>query len=282
MTGKPAILVLIALLVLGGVLIFVQPIPQWPEYHDFADDRVFFGLPNAHNVFSNIGFLMVGAWGSLFVLSPPGRAAAGRLGVVYGVFFMGVLLTALGSAYYHYQPDNLMLVWDRLPMTVMFMGLFAAIMGELISPRAAMGLLLPLLVVGVASVLWWAWTESIGAGDLRFYGLVQFLPLVLIPLMLVTYPAPRQFVAFLVALVALYSLAKLCELFDHQIYQALGGVLAGHALKHLLGAAATACVLIMLHRRRIQDKGIDMDALYQAAREAGLWRFDKRRGPFGP
>ena len=260
MISKASVLFLITLLALSGVFIFVEPIPQWPEYHDFADDRVFLGIANTHNVLSNLGFLIVGTWGLLFVLSRTGRAATGRLGAMYLVFFVGVLLTALGSAYYHHQPDNLTLVWDRLPMTVMFMGLFAAIMGELISPRAAMGLLLPLLVVGVASVLWWAWTESIGAGDLRFYGLVQFQPLVLIPLMLVTYPAPRQFVAFLVALAVLYSLAKLCELFDHQIYQALGGVLAGHALKHLLGAVATACVLIMLHRRRIQDKGIDMDA----------------------
>lgn len=262
MNSKAALLVLITFLALSGVLIFVQPIPQWPEYHDFADDRIFFGIANTHNVLSNIGFLVVGIWGSLFVLSRSGRGATGRISAAYLVFFVGVLLTALSSAYYHYQPDNQTLVWDRLPMTVMFMGLFAAVMGELISARAATGLLLPLLAVGVASVLWWAWTESIGAGDLRFYGLVQFLPLVLIPSMLVMYPAPRHFVSFLVGLVLLYSLAKLCEMFDHQIYQALGGVVGGHALKHLSGAAATACVLIMLHRRRIQDTLTGMDAAH--------------------
>lgn len=206
------------LLALGGLLIFVDRVPQWPEYHDFADHRSFLGIPNAHNVISNMGFLIIGAWGSLFVLSRSGRAATGRLNAAYLAFFVGVFLTALGSAYYHYQPDNQTLVWDRLPMTVMFMGLFVAVMGELISPRAATSLLLPLLVAGVASVLWWAWTESVGAGDLRFYGLVQFLPFVLIPLMLVMYPA-------------------------------LGGVVGGHALKHLAGAAATACVLSMLYRR---------------------------------
>ena len=89
MNSKAALLVLITFLALGGVLIFVQPIPQWPEYHDFADDRAFLGIPNTHNVLSNLGFLIVGIWGALFVLSPPGRAAAGRLGVVYLVFFVG-------------------------------------------------------------------------------------------------------------------------------------------------------------------------------------------------
>ena len=240
------------MLALGGVLIFVEPVPQWPEYHDFADDRDFFGIPNAHNVISNIGFFIIGTWGSLFVLSRSGKAADRRLGVAYLVFFVGVLLTALGSAYYHYQPDNQTLVWDRLPMTVAFMGLFAAVVGELISPRAATWLLLPLLAAGVSSVGWWAWTESAGAGDLRFYGLVQFLPFVLIPLMLVMYPAPRHFVSFMVGLALLYGLSKLFELFDHQIYEALGGTVSGHALKHLFGAAATACVLVMLYRRWIQ------------------------------
>jgi len=251
MTSKAAVLVLITFLILGGVLIFVDPIPQWLEYHDFADGRDFLGIPNAHNVISNIGFFIIGAWGSLFVLSRSGKTVTGRLSVMYLVLFVGVLLTALGSAYYHLEPDNQTLVWDRLPMTVAFMGLFAAVVGELVSPRAAMGLLLPLLAIGISSVGWWVWTESAGAGDLRFYGLVQFLPLVLIPLMLVMYPVPRHFVPFMVGLALFYGLAKLFELLDHQVYQALGGVVSGHALKHLFGAAATACVLVMLYRRRV-------------------------------
>ena len=251
MTNKATALVLISVLTLVGVVIFVDPVPQWPEYHDFADERAFLGIPNAHNVISNMGFFIVGIWGSLFVLGRSCKAVTGRLGVAYLVFFVGVLLTALGSAYYHFQPDNQALVWDRLPMTVAFMGLFAAVLGELINPRAAMGLLLPLLAAGLSSVAWWAWTESVGAGDLRFYGLVQFLPFVLIALMLVMYPVPRHFVSFMVGLAVLYGLAKLFESFDHQIYQALGGVVGGHALKHLFGAGATACVLIMLYRRRV-------------------------------
>ncbi len=250
MIGKPAVLVLVSLLALAGLLIFVEPIPQWPEYHDFADGSVVLGIPNAHNVISNLGFLVIGAWGVLFIL---GRAGVGRLKAAYLVFFTGVFLTALGSAYYHLQPNNLSLVWDRLPMTVAFMGFLTAVAGELIGPRVARALLLPLMVAGVASVAWWAWTESVGVGDLRFYGLVQFLPFVLILLMLSMYPAPRHLVPYLAGLALSYAIAKLCESYDHQIYQLLGGAMGGHALKHWFGAAGTACVLIMLYRRRIQS-----------------------------
>lgn len=252
MTGKAAVLVLITVVALGVVLFFVNPVPQWPEYHDFADGRVYFGIPNAHNVFSNTGFLIVGIWGLVFVLGRWGKTATRRLGGIYLVFFIGVLLTGLGSAYYHLQPNNHTLFWDRLPMTVAFMALFAAVVGELTRPRVAMGLLPPLLVAGIASVAWWAWTESVGAGDLRFYGLVQFLPFVIIALMLFMYPVSRDLVICLVGLASLYGLAKLVELFDHQAFQALGGLVGGHALKHWFAAGAAACVLAMLYGRRFQ------------------------------
>lgn len=249
MNHKTAILMTITLLAFGAVFVFVDPIPQWLEYHDFADDRTIFGIANAHNVLSNMGFFIVGAWGALFTHGRSGKAVTGQLQAAYLTFFLGVILTAFGSGYYHYQPGNKSLVWDRLPMTLMFMGFFASVLGELIGPRVANRLLLPLLTVGVASVLWWAWTEAIGAGDLRLYGLVQFLPFILIIFMLVMYPAPRHYIPYIVAMVLLFGLAKLGEQLDAEIYQSLGWI-GGHALKHLMGAAATASVLVMLCQRR--------------------------------
>jgi hypothetical protein len=248
MNRRATLLMTITLLAAGAVFLFVGPVPQWPEYHDFADDRTFLGIANGQNVISNIGFLIVGVWGLLFVLGQSGKVVTGQLRASYVVLFIGLILTAFGSGYYHYQPGNQTLVWDRLPMTLMFMGLFATVMGELISPRVANWLLLPLLIIGIASVLWWAWTQSIGTGDLRAYGLVQFLPVILITFMLIMYPAPRHYVPYIVAMLLLAGLAKLCEQFDWEIYRMLGWV-GGHALKHLLGAAASASVLMMLYQR---------------------------------
>ena len=143
MNTKTKILYAIALSPIVLVFLFVDPIPQWPEYHQFVDGRTMLGISNAHNVLSNIGLLIIGIWGALFVQSEVGKSAAAALLTLYRVFFVGLILTALGSAYYHYAPGSETLIWDRLPMTIMFMGLFTSIIGEMMDARAAHRLLLP-------------------------------------------------------------------------------------------------------------------------------------------
>jgi hypothetical protein len=248
MHAKKSMLIVIALVSLAVTFGFVEPIPQWPEYHDFADGRTLFGIVNAHNVLSNLGLIIVGAWGLLFMSGESGKRAVRDLWLPYMIYFSGLILTGLGSAYYHHEPGSETLIWDRLPMTIMFMGLFSTIVGEVISSRTGNKLLAPLLLIGVASVLWWAWTESIGAGDLRMYALVQFLPPVLVVFMLFAYPRPLHYVPYIVATLGFYVVAKLCEEFDVQVYQALH--VSGHALKHLVSALASGCILLMLYRRR--------------------------------
>jgi hypothetical protein len=91
----------------------------------------------------------------------------------------------------------------------------------------------------VASVAWWVYTDRSGADDLRPYLLLRGLPLVLIPLWQAIYRAPRvDRLAFAAAMV-LYVLAKLAEVLDHEIANALGFV-SGHTLKHLIATTATA------------------------------------------
>jgi len=248
MNSRTTLLFAIALLPVVLVFGFVDPIPQWPEYHLFADGRTLLGIANAHNVISNMGLLVVGAWGGRFVLTQPGTIATGELRASYLVFFVGLILTAMGSAYYHYTPGSQTLIWDRLPMTLVFMGLFTSIVGELVDARVANRLLVPLLIAGAGSVFWWAWTEFLGVGDLRPYAIVQFVPSLMILFMLLTYPAPRHYVPFIVGIILLYGLAKICGNFDAGLYAA-GRVVSGHALKHLVSALASGCILMMLVRR---------------------------------
>jgi hypothetical protein len=172
-------------------------------------------------------------------------------------FFAGVALTGLGSAWFHLAPSLDRLVWDRLPMTVGFMGLLAALVAERIDAGAGRRLLWPLLLAGVASVAWWWGTEQVGRGDLRPYYLVQFAPLAAVPLVLILFPRPATQACgvgggetgpWLLALLA-YGLAKLAEAEDGALL-ALGGLVSGHTLKHLLAAAGIGCLAFMLARRR--------------------------------
>jgi hypothetical protein len=247
--------VLVALAVAAAVVVAfaVPPMPQPLAYHRMADERSWLGIPNALNVLSNLPFAIVGALGlaATFAARGSGREtwkdAWERW--PYAALFIGVALTSVGSSYYHLAPDNGRLVWDRLPMTIGFMGLLTAIVAERVSVAAARRLLVPLLVLGAASVAYWHWTELQGAGDLRLYGLVQFGSLLVVVLLLVVYPARDAGSGYLYAGLALYALAKVLELADAQIL-ALGGIVSGHTLKHLAAAAGVASVVAMLRARR--------------------------------
>ena len=211
---------------LGGLLL-LPPIPQDPSYHQFADQRTIVGVPNFWNVVSNLPFLVVGAVGLRRCRDDPATV----------VFFLGVFLTAIGSSYYHWDPNDETLFWDRLPMTLAFAAILALVVEERVSPRLGAVLLWPALAVGLFSLLYWRWTD-----DLRLYFWVQFFPGVTVVLLLVLCPAKYSGTGYWIAAAALYALAKVFEFTDRAIYSA-GNLLSGHTLKHLAAAAACGAIL---------------------------------------
>ena len=228
---KVLLIVVMAAAAIGGILL-VDPIPQNPDYHRFVDARTLFGVPNFWNVASNLPFLIAGGLGLLQVR----RIASADLATHYRVFSAAIALVALGSAWFHLSPSTPTLVWDRLPMTVAFMAIFAVVIGDRLAAGLGRWLLWPLVVAGIASIAWWLRTETAGAGDLRPYALVQFLPMLLIPVMLLMWRGEGLSSRHLWMAFAAYVLAKVAEHFDAAILAATG--LGGHALKHLLGALA--------------------------------------------
>lgn len=248
---SPAWILVLTVLVGIALFAFVDPIPQDPAYHDLADDRAGLGVPNVLNVFSNLPFLLVGVYGSWLLARNPAIARSRALFWAWQTLFSGLILTSLGSAYYHWAPTNGSLVWDRLPMILGFAGFMTILIGECVSLRAAQILLLPLLLAGVASVVYWAYTESIGAGDLRPYAMIAVFPLLLTPLILVLYPGSSDMVPAIWIMLLLYAAAKLFEHFDSQVLSMLGFI-SGHSLKHLFIAASTVPLIMALRRRREQ------------------------------
>lgn len=238
--------------------VLVGPQPQPLSYHDFADRRAWLGVPNFGDVVSNLGLVLVGLQG-VVVLSRRSHApfVRGWEAWAHWIFAVGVFLTGFGSAYYHWAPDNQTLVWDRLPMTLFFMPFFALMLGERVSLELGRKLLWPLVVVGVGSVVWWAWTESVGRGDLRPYALVQFVPVVAVPaLLLIRKPLYTRTSDLLLA-VGWYGLAKVLEAADRPVFAVSGELVSGHTLKHVASAVAAWYIVRNLRlRERVSGEGV--------------------------
>lgn len=252
---KICLLVGVVLIAIVGVSL-LAPIPQDLVYHAFADRRALAGIPNLFDVLSNLPLLVVGLVG-LHRLVKRQLQIDVELRWTVAAFFLGVALTAIGSAFYHLHPNNVTLVWDRLPMTLAFMGLVALVVGEDINVDLGRVLLWPLLVAGVCSIIWWQYTEQLGQGDLRFYGLVQFLPMLLLPLVILLY-SPRWSRSTDYWIVGTwYLLAKLLEFFDRTVFDFTGWI-SGHTLKHMAVAMAAWWLLKMLNKRgRLKDRHAD-------------------------
>ena len=229
------ILILLGLMAasLGGLLL-MPPIPQDPAYHEFADQRTLLGTPNFWNVVSNFPFIVIGAVGLWQFRRAPATVA----------LFLGILLTGLGSSYYHLDPNDRTLFWDRLPMAISFMAILAITIEERVDAKTGALLLWPLIAMGVFSLLLWRWT-----GDLRLYVWVQFFPCLALPLMFLLLPPKYSGTSYWLVAAALYALAKLFEFYDGAIYS-VGGIISGHTLKHLAAAAACVAILRYFQKRR--------------------------------
>ncbi|PCJ30650.1 MAG: alkaline phytoceramidase [Gammaproteobacteria bacterium] len=227
----------------------VEPIAQDPSYHHFSDSLTLVSLPNALNVLSNLPFFIVGIIGlSLLKKEAHSLTIVESNKLAYIMLYLGSALVGLGSSYYHLAPNNDTLLWDRIPMTIAFMGLYAVIISEFISEKWGKLLLLPLIMVSIASVLYWWFSEQSGAGDLRYYAVAQFFPMLTIPIILIFYRSKFNGVSAYWLLIISYAAAKLCESFDVEIHQLLG-VVSGHSIKHVFPAIGLYIVLRHYQKR---------------------------------
>jgi hypothetical protein len=237
----------LAVLALLVVAVVMPPVPQDQRYHAFADARTMLGLPHAMDVLSNACFLALGMLGLAWHRA--GRIAYGSHAMrsAGAVFFVGFVLTAFGSAYYHLAPDDASLAWDRLGMVVAFAGVLGLAAAHRVSARAGQWLWPIALACGVLSVAW-----SRGTGSLTPYLVVQFGGIALVA-GLAWLPAHGRGPNW-AAMIAAYALAKAFETADHQVFELTGGIVSGHTLKHVLASLAMLAVLVPLRRHASQDR----------------------------
>ncbi len=247
---KIGLIVIAAVSILAVAVVLLQgPIAQDLSYHHFHDTRTLFGIPNFWNVLSNLPLFLVGLRGGQWVVKATQQNLLRELKHAYLIFFLGLSFIAVGSGYYHLRPDNATLAWDRVPMAIAFMALFSVVIGEFVSLHWGRFALVPLLLFGVFSVVYWHITEGQGEGDLRWYGIVQFLPMLLIPLIIgffkPTYTLSNGYWLLLFS----YLLAKVLEYFDAPVFTIVPW-LSGHSLKHLAAAGGVFFLLRSYKQRK--------------------------------
>ncbi len=245
--------ILLAICVVAIIVAGLAPrIPQDPAYHLFADENALLAVPNALNVMTNLLFIWIGLLGLNRLVRQKTLRIEPKIHGAYLLFFAALVLIGLGSAYYHWSPDNQSLTLDRLPITVAFMSFFTILIGERISPALARSVFPLLLFAGVASIVYWHYSELAGRGDLRPYAVVVFLPALLTPVFLLMYQSRYDRSSDIWWFLVWYLISKLCELMDREIYEWLV-VISGHSLKHI--ATSIGCFVFLRHlqlRRKLE------------------------------
>ncbi|HZY17054.1 MAG TPA: hypothetical protein VFE82_01160 [Ramlibacter sp.] len=235
---------LLALVLAMLALAAVGPhVAQSPHYHAFADQQPFWGLPHAWNVLSNLPFGLAGAACLVGTARLGPRALSATERVLLTLTGMGLLLTALGSAWYHLAPGDAGLLVDRGAMLVPFAGLLG-LAGCRISSRAGRALAVTVLVAGPVAL-----NVCAATGNLFPWSVLQGGGL----LMLLMLWGLRNETALPVRwglVVATYAVAKLFEAGDHLVWSLSGELVSGHALKHAVAALAVLPVLGALERLR--------------------------------
>ncbi|KAE8723720.1 putative S-adenosylmethionine-dependent methyltransferase [Hibiscus syriacus] len=280
----------VAILCFVVLMIATPAIPQSQEYHNFADQRQFFGIPNTLNVVSNFPFIVIGVIGlvlcyynNYFELSLQGELWG------WTCFFIGVAAVGVGSSYYHLDPDDARLVWDRLPMTIAFTSIMAVFIIERIDEQKGTVSIIPLLLAGVISILgddmlefesmmsyenvllgfkceldldnfgvYWS-IEAELFDDLRPYAVIQFVPCIVIPIMAILLPPMYTHSTYWLWAAVFYLLAKIEEAMDKVIYEWTHHIVSGHTLKHLCAAMVPVFLTLMLVKRTTEtNRGLSV------------------------
>ena len=236
---------LLALLVLAAPWLAAWWLPGFAQpqsFHDYADQRMWLGIPHAADVLTNLPFLLIGALGlrltSHVIISDRRTARA------YWLLFLGVLLTAFGSAWYHLNPNDVTLVWDRLPMALGFAGLVAATLADR-APQRATRFAVAFASGAAATVIYWHATAN-----LLPYLVMQACSMAVALIATAWIASGYSLASRMYWAAGIYALALICERLDHLVYASSNGIVSGHSLKHLAAAAAIVVIYTMLRDRK--------------------------------
>lgn len=234
---------LLAALMVALLLACCGPfLPQYAQYHAFADQRALWGLPQAMDVLSNLPFAIMGIVGLVRLRGGPELQLGGAQRQLAAVFFAGLIITALCSGWYHLQPTDASLSVDRLGMVLAFAGLLGLAVADRLSARAGICISVVVLLLGPPAIQVWATTAN-----LLPWSVLQGGGMLLMLLLALRKPLVNAWGLPLNAVLAWYVAAKLLELGDHGIFMLTHEWVSGHSLKHVAAALAAWPVLAVMH-----------------------------------
>ena len=221
--------------------LFGDPIRQSQKYLNFADRRSILFVPNFFDVISSITFSYVGFSGLV-------QRKKSDPNILWPLFFIGIFFIGPGSMYFHLNPNETTVIFDRLPMGVAFVSLFFAILIDTFNfSKGLKSLFIFSVLLGLGSTIHWVVTR-----DLRFYIWVQLTPILTAILVPILFRVISLKLRYLIYAAALYIIAKITEVYDQQIYSVTGELLSGHTLKHLLAALAIY-QLVLAYKGRTEN-----------------------------
>ena len=236
MNKRVNLLILAAFFIIAAM---IGPIEQYAHYHDFADQKTWLSVPYGKDVWSNLGFLWIGFWGMW-------QLKRHRINVLSAYVSMAaMMLTAFGSAYYHVNPNDWTLIWDRLPISLVCAGLISSTITHLKPTTKTMWLDTALIAVAILGVAVWHVN-----GDLRWYLGLQLWCVLVLPYWLMASGTAKPIQWAMLAAIFWYVLAKITESTDVWIWQHTQQLISGHTLKHLLASVALyemAKAIVLMH-----------------------------------
>lgn len=219
------IILLLSSLLVGG-LFFFHPIHQDLHYHNFAEQRFLGSVPHWGDVLTNLGFAITG----LLLLrykhnteQYPGQKT------VFDCFVFSCFALCLGSGYYHWSPNNYVLLWDRATMLLGFalILLDTAIIYSIFTPQHLVKKIIGLELLFLLTLFPWVCFDR-----LELYVLAQFFVMSVMPLLAIkNYLEKGSHYQHILYMFLFYSLAKFFEHYDVFFYHLLG--FSGHSIKHL-------------------------------------------------
>jgi hypothetical protein len=226
------------------VAAFGPAVAQQAHYHAFADQRAWCGLPHALDVLSNLPFAVAGLWGLLVLRGRQRDQPPSVQRGLAALFFGGLLVAALCSGIYHWQPGNPRLALDRVGMVAVFAGLLGLAVADRVSDRAGLWTAGAVLLWGPLSV-----AVCSATGNLLPWAVLQGGGMLLVLCLAVCPPRPGTWGIRLGGVIFAYALAKLLEQGDHSVFAWTGGRVSGHSLKHAVAALAAWPVLAAMAAR---------------------------------